>query len=75
MNLEHLVGINAGSVQFGKLVHHTLTVGSIGHTKPLTLGCEHLDLGRSAIHQFIDQRGDEELSLGLIDVFLEELNG
>ena len=61
-------------MQLGELVHYALTVGGIGHTKPLALGSEHFDLGGSVIDEFINQRGNEELGLGLIDVFLEELN-
>ena len=61
-------------MELSELVHNALAVGGIGHTEPLALGSEHLDLGCAVVHHLVDHSGDEELGLGLVDVLLEEVN-
>ena len=74
LELEHLIGINACSMQLCKLVDHALTIGCIGHTKPLALGRQHLDLSSAVIDELIDQRGNKELGFGLVDILFKELD-
>ena len=74
MLLEHLVGIDTRGVELGELVDDALAVGGIGDTEPLAFGGENFDLGCAVVDHLINNSGDEEFGLGLVDAFLEEVD-
>ena len=59
-------------MQFSKFLHNAIAVSSICNAKPLRSCIENLNCSLAAIDEGIDCEGDEELSLGCIDVLVEE---
>ena len=57
---------------YGKLLYYTGAVGGVCHTKPTAVSVEHLNGSLTILNESIDAEGDEEFSLGSVDVLVKE---
>lgn len=69
---EHLFGVCAVGVKRGEFVYNTLTVGGVCYAKPARIGVEYLYGSFAVLDKGVDAQGDEEFSLGSVDVAVEE---